>query len=94
MVGIFAQNAAAEAAAVPAVSLDVILSALAPLFDQGLDPGEARRRVGAAARMAGGDEQPVRRGEARLRSHISPAPSRSTTTASTTSPTSEEYGRT
>lgn len=51
-------SAGAEAAAVPAVSLEVILSALAPLFDQGLDPGEARRRVGAAARMAGGDEQP------------------------------------
>ena len=48
----------AGAAAVPAVSLEVILSALAPLFDQGLDPAEARRRVGAAARAAGGDEQP------------------------------------
>jgi NTE family protein len=47
-----------EAAAVPAVSLEVILSALAPLFDQELDPVEARRRVGAAARAAGGDEQP------------------------------------
>jgi len=50
--------AGAEAAAVPAVSLEVILSALAPLFDQGLDPAEARRRVGATARAAGGDEQP------------------------------------
>jgi NTE family protein len=48
----------ANAAAVPAVSLEVILSALAPLFDQGLDPVEGRRRVGAAARAAGGDEQP------------------------------------
>ena len=48
----------AEATAVPAVSLEVILSALAPLFDQALDPAEARRRVGAAARAAGGDEQP------------------------------------
>jgi NTE family protein len=48
----------AGAAAVPAVSLEIILSALAPLFDQGLDPAEARRRVGAAARAAGGDEQP------------------------------------
>jgi NTE family protein len=44
-------------AALPAVSLEVILGALAPLFDQGLDPAEARRRVGAAARAAGGDEQ-------------------------------------
>jgi NTE family protein len=43
---------------VPAVSLEVILSTLAPMFDQGLDPAEARRRVGAAARAAGGDEQP------------------------------------
>jgi NTE family protein len=50
--------AGTEAAAVPAVSLEVILSALAPLFDQGLDPAEARRRVGATARAAGGDEQP------------------------------------
>jgi len=50
--------AEAEAAAVPAVSLEVIISALAPLFDQGLDPVEARRRVGAAARAEGGDEQP------------------------------------
>ena len=49
---------AAHAAAVPAVSLEVILTALAPLFDQALDPAEARRRVGAAARAAGGDEQP------------------------------------
>ena len=48
----------AGAAAAPAVSLEVILSALAPLFDQRLDPTEARRRVGAAARAAGGDEQP------------------------------------
>src|SRR5690349_17460366 len=32
-------------AALPAVSLEVILGALAPLFDQGLDPAEARRRV-------------------------------------------------
>ena len=48
----------AGAAAVPAVSLEVILSALAPLFDPELDPAEARRRVGAAARAAGGDEQP------------------------------------
>jgi NTE family protein len=50
--------AGAEAAAVPAVSLEVILAALAPLFDQGLDPAQARRRVGAAARAAAGDEQP------------------------------------
>jgi NTE family protein len=49
--------AGTDAAAAPAVSLEVILSALAPLFDQGLDPAEARRRVGAAARAAGGDEQ-------------------------------------
>jgi predicted acylesterase/phospholipase RssA len=48
----------ADAAAVSAVSLEVILSALAPLLDQGLDPVEARRRVGAAARASGGDEQP------------------------------------
>ena len=38
--------------------LEVILSALAPLFDQGLDPAEARRRLRAAARAADGDEQP------------------------------------
>jgi NTE family protein len=50
--------AGADAATVPAISLEVILSALAPLFDQGLDPVEGRRRVGAAARAAGGDEQP------------------------------------
>jgi predicted acylesterase/phospholipase RssA len=48
--------AGAGAAAAPAVSLEVILGALAPLFDQGLDPVQARRRVGAAARAAGGDE--------------------------------------
>jgi NTE family protein len=47
----------AEASAAPAVSLEVILSALAPLFDQELDPAEARRRVGAAAVAAGGDER-------------------------------------
>jgi len=50
--------AGAGAATVPAVSLEVILNALAPLFDQGLDPVEGRRRVGAAARAAGGDERP------------------------------------
>jgi NTE family protein len=50
--------AGSGAVAVPAVSLEVILSALAPLFDEQLDPMEARRRVGAAARAAGGDEQP------------------------------------
>src|ERR1700722_13363151 len=47
----------AEASAAPAVSLEVILSALAPLLDQELDPAEARRRVGAAAVAAGGDER-------------------------------------
>jgi NTE family protein len=46
----------AEASAVPA-SLDAILNALAPLFDQALDPAEARRRVGAAALASGGDEE-------------------------------------
>jgi NTE family protein len=46
----------AEAAAVQGVSVDVILNTLAPLFDQALDPAEARRRVGAAARAAAGDE--------------------------------------
>ena len=46
----------AEASAVPAASLDAILNALAPLFDQTLDPAEARRRVGAAAVAADGDE--------------------------------------
>src|SRR5215472_9914566 len=50
--------AGAGAATAPAVSLEVILNALAPLFDQGLDPVEGRRRVGAAARAAGGDERP------------------------------------
>jgi NTE family protein len=50
-------GAGAEASAAPAVSLEVILSALAPLFDQELDPAEARRRVGAAAVAAGGDER-------------------------------------
>ncbi len=47
----------AETAAMPAVDLDVILNALAPLFDQALDPAEARRRVGAAARATAGDEE-------------------------------------
>lgn len=47
----------ADAAAVPAASLEVILNALAPLFDQTLDPAEARRRVGAAARAMAGDEE-------------------------------------
>ena len=50
--------ASAEAAAFPAVTPEVSLSVLASLFDQGLDPVEARRRVGAAARAAGGDEEP------------------------------------
>jgi NTE family protein len=50
-------RAGAESGAVLPVSLESILSALAPLFDQGLDPAEARRRVGAAARAAGGDEE-------------------------------------
>jgi NTE family protein len=50
--------AGADAAAVAAVSLEVVLGTLAPLFDQALDPAEARRRVGAVARAAGGDEQP------------------------------------
>ena len=50
--------AAADGAAVPAISLEVILSALAPLFDPRLDPVEGRRRVGTAALAAGGDEQP------------------------------------
>jgi NTE family protein len=47
----------AQAAAVPAASLDLILNALAPLFDQALDRAEARRRVGAAARATAGDEE-------------------------------------
>jgi NTE family protein len=47
----------AEAAAEPAASLDEILTALAPLFDQTLDPAEARRRVGAAALATAGDEE-------------------------------------
>jgi NTE family protein len=45
-------------AAVPRASVDVILNTLAPLFDQALDPAEARRRVGAVARAAAGDEEP------------------------------------
>jgi NTE family protein len=44
-------------AAAPTASLDLILTALAPLFDETLDPAEARRQVGAAARAAAGDEQ-------------------------------------
>src|SRR5215469_11191498 len=51
-------SAGADVAAALPVSLEVILGALAPLFDEGLDPAQARRRVGAAARAAGGDEQP------------------------------------
>jgi NTE family protein len=47
----------AQAAPVPAASIDVILAALAPLLDQALDRAEARRRVGAAARAAAGDEE-------------------------------------
>ena len=47
----------AQAAPVPAASLDLILNALAPLFDQALDRAEARRRVGAAARATAGDEE-------------------------------------
>jgi NTE family protein len=46
-----------ETAAPAAVDLEVILNALAPLFDQALDPAEARRLVGAAARAAPGDEE-------------------------------------
>ncbi len=49
--------AGVETAARPAVDLDVVLTALAPLFDQAQDPAEARRRVGAAARATAGDEQ-------------------------------------
>jgi NTE family protein len=46
-----------ETAAMPAVDLEAILNALAPLFDQTLDPAEARRLVGAAAIAAPGDEE-------------------------------------
>jgi len=49
--------AGVETAARPAVDLDVVLTALAPLFDQAQDPAEARRRVGAAARATAGDEE-------------------------------------
>jgi NTE family protein len=50
-------------AAAAAVDLDVILAALAPLFDSALDPVEARRRVGAAACAAsvGGEEAHIAR---------------------------------
>jgi NTE family protein len=47
----------AQAATGPAASLDAILNALAPLFDQTLNAAEARRRVGAAARAAAGGEE-------------------------------------
>jgi predicted acylesterase/phospholipase RssA len=52
-----AARTGSEAAAGPAARLEVILSTLAPLFDQALDPAEARRRVGAAARAMAGDEE-------------------------------------
>jgi NTE family protein len=46
-----------------AVDLDSVLNALAPVFDPTLDPAEARRRVGAAARAAavGGEEAHIAR---------------------------------
>ncbi len=47
----------AESAAMPAVDLDVVLNALAPVFDQAHGPAEGRRRVGAAARATVGDEE-------------------------------------
>jgi NTE family protein len=50
-------RAVAEAAAPPDVSMEAILTAMAPLFDPGLDPAQARQRVGAAALAAGGDEE-------------------------------------
>jgi NTE family protein len=52
-----------DPAAGAAVDLDVILETLAPLYDSTLDPAEARRRVGAAARAAavGGEEGHIAR---------------------------------
>jgi NTE family protein len=49
-------RAGAGPPATPAADLDTILNALAPLFDQALDPAEARRRVGATALATAGDE--------------------------------------
>jgi NTE family protein len=69
----FAADLEALAAAPPArpgpgpaagtVDLDSVLTALAPVFDPTLDPAEARRRVGAAARAAavGGEEAHIAR---------------------------------
>jgi NTE family protein len=56
-------SSSASPAAATAVDLDVILAALAPLFDSTLDPVEARRRVGAAACAAavGGEEAHIAR---------------------------------
>jgi NTE family protein len=51
-------GASTDTAAGTAADLDVILDALAPLYDSSLDPAQARRRVGAAARAAKvGDEE-------------------------------------
>ncbi len=52
-----AARTGAETAATPAVDLEAILNALGPVFDQALDPTEARRRVGAAALAAAGGEE-------------------------------------
>lgn len=53
-----ARSAMPAGAAGRVTSLDPVLTALAPIFDPTLDPVEARRRVGAAARAAAtGDEQ-------------------------------------
>lgn len=50
-------SAEADRAAAAAVDFDDIMNALAPAFDPALDPAEARRRIGAAARAAAaGDE--------------------------------------
>jgi NTE family protein len=53
-----ARSVAPGAAGGGVASLDPVMAALAPVFDPTLDPVEARRRVGAAARAAAtGDEQ-------------------------------------
>ncbi|MBO0775704.1 MAG: patatin-like phospholipase family protein, partial [Actinobacteria bacterium] len=57
LAGLHAASAETDRAAAAAVDFDAIMNALAPAFDPALDPAEARRRVGAAARAAAaGDE--------------------------------------
>lgn len=50
-------DSGSDPAAVPPVDLDSVLTLIAPLFDPALDPVQARRQIGAAARAAAVGEE-------------------------------------